>query len=600
MTTMTPQAKYFLLFLVLSVLGVYLFFQFVPQSADTLYVNARVYTMDRVNAVAEALAVRGDRIVGIGPSAKLLRGFRARQVIDLDGKTVLPGLIDAHVHLLSLGVAKLTLDVAGTNRESQIADLVRARVERSEPGQWIRGRGWDQNDWPSKRFPTHEVLDRVSPNNPVYLVRIDGHAAWVNRTALDAAGITKDTPDPEGGKIIRDARGDPTGVFVDNAMELVGKLLPPLSDKEAEEAVRLAVQEFLSYGITCVHDMGVDAREIELYKRLIDADEFPFRVYAAIEGSSDTWQQYIGSGPSGSRKEPIVGYGNNKLWVRAVKLYVDGALGSRGAALLDPYDDDPDNRGLTVTSEKDLRKTVDDALANGFQVCTHAIGDRANNIILNVYEAALKARHTPDHRLRVEHAQVLALNDIPRFKQLGVIPSMQPTHCTSDMYWAEARLGPSRVLGAYAWRSLLETGVTIAGGSDTPVEDPNPLYGIHAAVTRQNRQGKPENAEDVRASFQLSKAGIVDTTAFAGGWYASQKMTRVEAVRAFTTWAAYAGFQEHLFGSLEKGKLADFVVLSNDILTIAPSEVPATIVEQTVVAGKMVYARRQGVPSLCD
>ena len=591
---MSVQAKYFLLFLVLTILGVYVFYRLTPQSVDALYVNARIYTMDRANTVADALAVRGDRIVAVGSQAELQQRLRAKQVIDLGGKTVLPGFIDAHVHLLSLGVTKLTLDVAGTNSVSQIADLVRERVVRSEPGQWIRGRGWDQNDWPSKHFPTHEVLDHVSPNNPVYLLRIDGHAAWVNKVALNAAGITKDTPDPPGGAIMRDERGSPTGVLVDNAMDLVSKLLPPLSDKEAEEAVRLAVQEFLRYGITCVHDMGVDAKEIELYKHLIDTDEFPFRVYAAIEGSSETWSQYIDRGTEVAKRGPIVGYGNNRLWVRSVKLYVDGALGSRGAALLDPYDDDPTNRGLTVTSEASLRKTVDEALANGFQVCTHAIGDRGNNIILNVYEAALKARPTPDHRLRIEHAQVLALNDIPRFKQLGVIPSMQPAHCTSDMYWADARLGPTRVLGAYAWRSLLETGVTIPGGSDTPVEHPNPIYGIYAAVTRQDHLGRPENAEDVRAFFQLSKAGIVDSAAFAGGWYASQKMTREEALRAFTSWAAHAGFQEHLLGSLEKGKMADFVILSKDLMAITPGEILTTVVEQTVVAGKVAYARTRG------
>ncbi|MBI3789074.1 MAG: amidohydrolase family protein, partial [Ignavibacteriales bacterium] len=275
--------------------------------------------------------------------------------------------------------------------------------------------------------------------------------------------------------------------------------------------------------------------------------------------------------------------------VRAIKLYIDGALGSRGAALLEPYSDDPGNRGLTVTSEEALRKTIDEALLNGFQVLTHAIGDRGNNIVLNTYEAALKAHSVNDHRLRVEHAQVLYANDISRFKQLGVIPSMQPTHCTSDMYWAEARLGPTRVLGAYAWRSLLETGVIIAGGSDFPVEHANPMFGIYAAVTRQDQQGKPRNAEDVRTDFQLSQEGIKDPSAFDGGWYVSQKMTREEAIRSFTSWAAYAGFQENLLGSLEKGKLADFIILNKDIMTIQPSEIFNTVVERTFVGGKEVY-----------
>ena len=588
---MSSQAKYFLAFLALTAVCIVLFFWFIPQSADAIYVNARIYTMDGANTVAEAMAVRGDRIAAVGSAKDVLRRFESERVVDLGGKTVLPGLIDAHVHLLSFGVAKLTLNVSGTNSETQVADMVRDRAATSERGQWIRGRGWDQNSWPSKRFPTKELLDRVSPGNPVYLIRIDGHAAWVNSLALTIAGITKDTPDPEGGKIVRDVRDNPTGVLVDNAMDLVGEALPPPSDNELKEAARLAIQDFLMYGITCVHDMGVETREIDLYKQLIDANEFPFRVYAAIEGASPTWSLYNGRDPGEKKLAPIVGYGGNKLWVRTVKLYVDGALGSRGAALLEPYSDDPMNRGLTVTTEGALRRVVDDALANRFQVCTHAIGDRANNIILNVYEEALKARPVPNHRLRVEHAQVLALSDIPRFKKLGVIASMQPTHCTSDMYWAEARLGHSRILGAYAWRSLLDTGVIIPGGSDCPVENPNPLFGIHAAITRQDPLGRPRSARDVAEFFQLSETGLVDPAEYEGGWYASQRMTRDEALRAFTTWAAYAGFQEAILGSLERGKLADFIVLSTDITKVDPAEILTTVVEQTFVGGEAVYSR---------
>ncbi|MBM4159473.1 MAG: amidohydrolase [Ignavibacteria bacterium] len=588
---MSTQTIYFLAFFLLSILCVLLFFWLIPQSADTVYVNARIYTMDRANTVAEAMAVRGDRIVSVGSTKDLQRRFESQRVVDLEGKTVLPGLIDAHVHLLSFGVSKLTLNVSGTKSEAQIADMVRDRAATSDRGQWIRGRGWDQNSWASKRFPTRDLLDRASPGNPVYLIRIDGHAAWANSLALTIAGITIDTPDPPGGKIVRDARGSPTGILIDNAMDLVGEFLPPPSDNELKEAVRLAIRDFLMCGITCVHDMGIEAREIELYKQLIDADEFPFRVYAAIESASPTWSLYNGSDSAGKKRAPFVGYGGNKLWVRAVKVYVDGALGSRGAALLEPYSDDPMNRGLTVTTEDALRSVVDDALANGFQVCTHAIGDRANNIILNVYENALKARSVPNHRFRLEHAQVLAPSDIPRLKKLGVIPSMQPTHCTSDMYWAEARLGHSRILGAYAWRSLLDTGVIIPGGSDCPVENPNPLFGIYAAITRRDWLGRPKDARDIAEFFQLSERGIVDPIAFDGGWYASQRMKRDEALRAFTTWAAYAGFQESVLGSLERGKLADFIVLSRDITAIDPMDILTTVVEQTFVGGEVVYSR---------
>jgi hypothetical protein len=513
--------------------------------------------------------------------------------VDLEGKTVLPGFIDAHAHLMSLGVAKLTVDLVGALSETAVAVLVEQRIRKSEPGQWVRGRGWDQNLWSTKRFPTHQVLDKIAPNNPVYLVRIDGHAAWINKKALEIAGISRQTPDTVGGQIVRDASGNPTGLFVDNAMGLVNKFLPPPSVKESEEAIKLAIEEFLQYGIVCMDDMGVDSKDIEVYKNLIDRNEFPFRVYAAIDGPGDTWDQYTKKTASNPAKGPLIGYGDNRLWVRTLKLYVDGALGSRGAALLDPYSDDAGNRGLTVTDEKSLSQVVEEALSNGFQVCTHAIGDRANSIILDVYEAALKNHPVADPRLRVEHAQVVSLDDISRFKQLGVIPSMQPTHCTSDMYWAEARLGATRILGAYAWRSLLNTGVIIPGGSDSPVENPNPILGIYAAVTRQDLQGRPRNAQDVRSFFQLSSEGVRDSAAFENGWYASQTMTREEAVRAYTNWAAFAAFQERLLGSLEKGKLADFVILSKDIMKIATHEIPKTVVEKTVVGGKLVYARTQ-------
>jgi predicted amidohydrolase YtcJ len=590
---MRSQLSLFLTLVALTILATFLYFQLVPQPVDVLYVGARVYTVDKANTVVDGIATRGDRIVAVGSAADMVKELKPKRVVDLAGKTVVPGLIDAHVHLLSLGVARLTLDLVGTKSEERVADLVRERVGASEPGQWIRGRGWDQNEWRSRQFPSHEILDRVAPNNPVYLMRVDGHAAWVNKKALEIAGITSKTPDPDGGRFLRDARGNPTGVLIDNAMEVVGKFLPPPSDKEMEEAIGRAVQECLSYGLTCVHDMGVEEEGIETYKRLIDAGNFPFRVYAALSAPGETWEKYVEPDSSGSRQGPLIGYGGSRLWVRAIKLYIDGALGSRGAALIEPYSDEPDNRGLTVMSEGDLRKAVDEALANGFQVCTHAIGDRGNNIVLNIYEAALQAHAAKDPRLRIEHAQVLAPNDIPRFHELGVIPSMQPTHCTSDMYWAEARLGPTRVRGAYAWRSLLNTGVIIPGGSDFPVESPNPLFGIYAAITRQDHQGKPRNADDVRAFFQLSAEGITDTSAFDGGWYASQKMTREEALRAFTAWAAYAGFQEDLLGSLERGKLADFVVLSKDIMTVPPLEILNTTVERTILGGSEVYRREQ-------
>lgn len=582
---------WFLAFAICVVIFSYLFFWGVPGSADVLYVNGHVYTMDVKNSEADAFAVREGRIVAVGSTEDLKKSIRPNQVVDLQGKTVLPGFIDSHAHLMGLGIAKLTIDLVGASSEAQIASLVGERVKKSEPGQWVRGRGWDQNLWQSRRFPSHLVLDKASPDNPVLLIRVDGHAAWANKSALVLAGITKQTPDTAGGKILRDSDGNPTGVFVDNAMNLITRVLPPPTERESEEAVKLAVHECLKYGIVSMHDMGVDWEDIERYKRLIDRDEFPFRVYAAVDGAGETWDRFMGKIPSEFEKKPIIGYGGNRLTVRALKLYIDGALGSRGAAMLEPYSDDPGNRGLTVTDEKSLRQSVEEALSHGFQVCTHAIGDRGNNIVLSIYEAALRQHPAADLRLRIEHAQVLALDDIPRFKQLGVLPCMQPTHCTSDMYWAEARVGASRIRGAYAWRSLLDAGVIIPGGSDFPVESPNPLLGIYAAVTRQDRFGRPRNADDVRADFQMSDEGVRDPQAFDGGWYASQKMNRIEAVRAFTTWAAFAGFQERFLCSLEKGKLADFVILSKDVFEIPAEQILTTVVEKTYVGGREAYAR---------
>jgi hypothetical protein len=560
---------------------------FIPEDADMVFVDGRVYTLDEDNDVAEAIAVRGDRIVGVGSKSYIQRKFRSRQVVGLRNLTVLPGFIDAHAHLLSLGIARMTVDLTGVASEEEAVKRVESRVKGSQPGKWIRGRGWDQNLWAGRRFPNRSTLDAVARRNPVFLTRVDGHACWVNSEALRMAGVTRSTPDPPGGKIMRDARGNPTGVFIDAAMELIAKRLPPMSKQESVEALALAVDECLENGITTIHDMGVDSSDIELYKAAIDREMLPVRVYAAIGGPGPLWIEFMKTGP-------LIGYGNNNLTIRSIKLYVDGALGSRGAALIEPYADDPGNRGLTVTSEEELRKTVDEALSHGFQVCTHAIGDRGNSIVLDVYEAAVKGHPHSNHRLRVEHAQVLSAADIPRFRQLGVLPSMQPTHCTSDMYWAEARLGAKRVRGAYAWRSLLKTGVVIPCGSDFPVENPNPLWGIYSAVTRQDHNGRPASAEDVRRFFQLSGEGVSDTSAFNDGWYADQKMTRLEAIRGFTSWAAYAAFEEDLKGTIEKGKLADFIVLSKDIVAVPPKEILETVVELTVIGGRVVYRR---VPS---
>lgn len=583
---MSDNIRILLSFLILAAFFLLLYNRIIPQTADTLYVNATIYTMDGNNSVAEALAVRGDKIVMVGSRAEAHDRVKARREVDLEGLAVFPGLIDAHAHVISLGIARITVDLVGAASETEAAERVRARAKETDPGTWIRGRGWDQNDWPARRFPHHTLLDRVAPNNPVYLIRVDGHAAWVNKVALDAAGITRETPDPPGGKIIRDASGEATGVLIDEAKSLVTSVLPPPSLQEKEEALERTIQECLSYGITGVHDMGADMEELDLYRKFADEGRLGIRIYASIGGIGDTWDRFREIGP-------VVGYGDNRLTVRSLKLYIDGALGSRGAALIEPYADDPENRGLTMIADEDLKKAIGEALQAGFQVCTHAIGDRGNNIVLNAYERGLSEFPRTDHRLRVEHAQVLSPDDIPRFKKLGVVPSMQETHCTSDMYWAEARLGPDRIRGAYAWRSLRETGVVIPGGSDFPVEHPNPLYGIYAGVTRQDHAGIPRNAEDVRRMFQVSESGITDPSAFDGGWYAAQRLTREEALRSFTSWAAWAAFEEEIKGSLESGKLADFIVVSKDLMTIPAQEILRTEVVMTVVGGQEVF--REGL-----
>ena len=589
MTKLSSQLKRTVFFLFLLVLSILLYVEFVPAPADAIVLNARIYTMDADNSTAEAMAVRAGRIVSVGSSARIQRRFRSSNLVDAGGKTVLPGLIDAHAHFVSLGIARLTVDLDGTSSEAEAAQRVRARAAKSSPGQWIRGRGWDQNDWDVKQFPGRGTLDAVSPNNPVILSRIDGHAIWVNTKAMELAGIGRETTEPFGGKILRNQSGNPSGVFVDNAKDLITKFVPPPTSEDLEEAVELAQQECLSYGLTSVHDMGVNDEQVALFKRMIDSQKLHLRLYAAIGGLGETWEEFKKSGP-------LIGYGDNHLTIRALKMYVDGALGSRGAALVEEYSDDAGNRGLTVTSESEFQTAVDQALAAGFQVCTHAIGDRGNNIALNIYERALKQHPVADARLRIEHAQVLLHEDIARFAALGVVPSMQPTHCTSDMYWAETRLGPKRILNAYAWRSLLNTGTKILGGSDFPVESANPLFGIYAAVTRQDRAGIPARAEDIKF-FQRSGRGVPDSSEYVDGWFAAQDMTRNEAVRAFTTWAAWGSFEESLKGSLEKGKLADFIILSRDIFTIPANQIWSTRVEATFVGGAMVYRANPSIPN---
>lgn len=531
--------------------------------ADLVLTNGRIYTVDGSRPVVDAIAVRGGRVVFIGDraGAAALAG-PATRLVDLEGRTVIPGMTDAHAHVAGLGLALRNVDLVGTTSYDEVIARVVERARTTPKGEWIVGRGWDQNDWGDTRWPTLDALSRAVPDHPVFLERVDGHAGFVNALALQKAGVTKATRDPSGGEIIRDAQGNPSGVLVDNAKGLVARVIPAPTRAQMKEAISAAIAEMHRWGLTGVHDAGASAETLELYEELGREGALGIRLYAMISDHAPTLTTWF-------RRGPQSGLYDGTLWVRAVKLYQDGALGSRGAALLEPYSDNAATSGLLVSAPAHIREVAAQALAAGFQVNTHAIGDRGNRLVLDAYQAVLTAHPTADHRFRVEHAQILNADDIPRFATLGVIPSMQASHQTSDMYWAGTRLGETRLRGAYAWRSLLDAGVVIPNGSDAPVEHINPLISFKAAVSRQDAQGWP-----------------------AGGWYPEQRMTREEALRSMTLWPAYAAFQEQDLGSLTPGKRADFVVLDQDILRVPDALLPRTQVLSTWVGGVRVYERR--------
>jgi len=529
-------------------------------AADLIVTNARIYTVDQSRPTAEAMAVRGGKVqfTGSARGALALRGPNT-QVIDLGGRTVIPGMTDAHAHFLGLGEALRDVDLTGTRSYDEVIARVVARAASTPAGSWIVGRGWDQNDWGNTAFPTHEKLTAALPNHPVYLTRVDGHAGLANALAMQKANVTAASQDPSGGRIERAAGGAPTGVFVDNAQGLVGRVIPDLTPAEVRQALVAAMAEMNRWGLTGIHDAGAGRRTIDLYEELARSGALSVRTYAMISGDSSAIAHYFARGPQSALHD-------GRLWIRSVKLYSDGALGSRGAALLDPYNDEPGHSGLLVTAPARIQQIAELGLRRGFQINTHAIGDRGNRVVLDAYAAALRAVPVSNHRFRVEHAQILAPDDIPRFAELDVIPSMQAVHQTSDMYWAGNRLGDTRLLGAYAWRSLLDTGMPVPNGSDFPVEAVNPLLSFHAAFTRQDASNFP-----------------------VGGWFPAQRMTREEALESMTIWPAYAAFQEDVLGSLTPGKYADFVVLDQDIMRVAPESVLATKVLATYVGGKAVY-----------
>lgn len=527
------------------------------EQADLVLKNCTVITMEPSRPRAGAVAVKGERILWLGesPDASAWIGKNTR-VLDLNGAFVYPGLIESHAHILSLGNSRMNIDLVGTPDKNAVVEKVRERASRTAKGEWIQGRGWDQNDWPVKEFPTAPDLDAAAPDNPVVLGRVDGHAVWVNSRALQAAGITAATKDPDGGKILRDAKGNPSGVLVDMAVDLVTSKMKVLTMDETTQRIRLALREALEKGITMITDAGSGengGKDLEAYRALAARRDLSLRIYSMVWMPGDAGAALLRMGPEND---------GPYLDVRCLKLIVDGALGSRGAALLAPYSDDPANTGLLIWKEPELMDVLQRAKAKGLQVGIHAIGDRANRMVLDAYEKI----GVQGLRWRVEHAQVLAPADIPRFAALDVIASMQPVHATSDGPWATDRLGPERVKGAYAWRSLLDQHTVIAGGSDAPVEDINPLWGIYAAITRQDHSGKPD-----------------------GGWHPEQIVTREEALRMYTLDAAHAAFRDLDLGSIKEGKLADLVVLPQNLLTCDPKAMVDMKVLYTIVGGQVRY-----------
>ena len=535
-------------------------------SADLVFKNGNIYTANESMPRAQAVAVKGDRIVFVGSNDAVQKFVgKDTRVVDLHGNTVLPGITDAHHHLSGVGFREMTLNLEGTTNLQDFLAKVKARVNQAKPGEWVTGRGWIETHWQPPVFPTRQDLDRVAPNNPLVLTRADGHASVVNSAALKIAQVDKNTPNPFGGEISRDKQtGEPNGMLLDAAQNLVRRRIPPTSREDEERAIVLGVKRDIELGWTQIQDAGGSYGDVDLYRKLYGAGTIKLRIYKAVYGPGPNANRLLSEGP-------IVGAFQNRFNVRTIKVVSDGALGSRGAALLEPYSDAPDTSGFLTVKAEELRPMLIEALRKGIQVETHAIGDRANRFILDEYETALKAvpsneRKVNDHRWRVEHAQIVNPADIPRFAKLGIIPSMQPSHAIGDLFFAPSRLGISRLAGAYAWQSFIKSGVVVPGGSDAPVERGEPMIEFYAAVARKDQKG-----------FS------------AEGWHPEEAVTREQALKMFTIWPAYAAFEEKLRGSIEVGKLADLTIFSADIMKIPEAEILQTRCVMTVIGGEVVY-----------
>ncbi len=537
------------------------------EPADIVFKNANVYTANDAQPKAEAIAIKYGRIVFVGSNAeaKKYESKKSANVRDLKGATVVPGMADAHYHFSGVGFREMNLNLEGTASLDDFLAKVKARVDKAKPGEWITGRGWIETFWKPQAFPTRWDLDKIAPANPVFLTRADGHGAVVNSVALQLAKIDKNTESPFGGEIMQDKqRGEPNGMLLDRAQALVSRNIPSATKAEFEQALLLADKRSTSLGWTQVQDAGVGWDQIELVKKLYGEQKLKIRLYEAIRGPGADAQRLLREGAQ-------IGLYDGKLTIRTIKVSIDGALGSKGAALLDNYADH-DTNGFLTFKEEQVVPMLEEALKKTIQVETHAIGDRANRTILDWYETAfndvpmiLRMDRNPP-RWRIEHAQILSPTDIPRFAKLGVIPSMQPSHAIGDLHFAPSRLGMKRLEGAYAWQTLIKSGVVIAGGSDAPVERGEPMIEFYAAVARKDQKG------------------------FSGeGWHPEEKVTREQALKMFTTWASYAAFEEKQRGTIEPNKWADLTILSADIMQIPEAEILKTKCVMTVIGGEIVF-----------
>ena len=546
-----------------------------PAPADLVLTNGKIVTVDPELGVAKGIAVRGDRIVAVGTIREIQKHVgNTTKFIDLEGKLVIPGFIEGHAHFVGIGNAKQILDLTKVTSWDDVVDMVAAAVRQAKPGEWIRGRGWHQEKWSKTPqnavggFPTHGSLSAVSPDNPVGLTHASGHAAFYNAKAMQLAGISKSTPNPSGGEILRDGSGNAIGVFSETAQGLVGRtrILGGLRRTRAERhaalewSIELADRECLENGITSFQDAGSTLATVTVLKGMAARGKLGTRLWVMLRDGN-------GRLARGLADVRLIGFGNNHLTVRAIKRTIDGALGSRGAWLLEPYSDSPKSSGLNTASVESVTRTAQLAAQHGYQFCVHAIGDKANRVALDIFEAAFKdLAELAKARWRIEHAQHIHPVDIPRFGKLGVIASMQGVHCTSDGPWVVPRLGEQRAeTGAYVWRSLLESGAIVTNGTDAPVEDIDPIASYYASVSRRMKNGKV--------------------------FFAAQRMTRMEALASYTISCAKAAFEEDIKGTLTPGKLADMVVLSKDILTIPEAEILDTVVLYTIVGGKVLYKK---------